>query len=123
MQKIRTLVVDDDTRFRQRVAALLAPEPDMEIIGEAATGEEAVRKAIELRPDVILMDVRMPDKNGLDATAQLKKASPRFRIIVLTIFDLDEYRAAAAAKGADAYIVKKDMIEELVPAIRNVAGG
>ena len=123
MQKIRTLVVDDDARFRQRVAALLAPEPDMEIIGEAATGEEAVRKAIELRPDVILMDVRMPDKNGLDATAQLKKASPRFRIIVLTIFDLDEYRAAAAAKGADAYIVKKDMIEELVPAIRNVAGG
>ena len=123
MQKIRTLVVDDDTRFRQRVAALLAPEPDMEIIGEAATGEEAVRKAIELRPDVILMDVRMPDKNGLDATAQLKKASPRFRIIVLTIFDLDEYRAAAAAKGADAYIVKKDMIEELVPTIRNVAGG
>lgn len=123
MQKIRTLVVDDDARFRQRVAALLAPEPDMEIIGEAATGEEAVRKAIELRPDVILMDVRMPEKNGLDATAQLKKASPRFRIIVLTIFDLDEYRAAAAAKGADAYIVKKDMIEELVPAIRNVAGG
>ena len=123
MQKIRTLVVDDDARFRQRVAALLAPEPDMEVIGEATNGEEAIRKAIELQPDVILMDIRMTKKNGIDATAELKKANPGFRIIMLTIFDLDEYRTAAAEAGAAGYIVKKDMFEEQVPAIRNVAVG
>ena len=118
MQVIRTLIVDDNASFRRGVKVLLAYEPDIVVIGEAADGQEAILKARELKPDLVLMDVRMPGTNGIAATRQLKEEMPELKVIVLTIFDLEEYREAAMASGADGYVVKKSLIEELVPAIR-----
>jgi DNA-binding NarL/FixJ family response regulator len=118
-----TLIVDDDASFRRRVKELLASEPDIEIAGEAADGQEAILKARELKPDLVLMDVRMPGTNGISATRQLKDEMPELKVIILTIFDLEEYREAAMASGASGYVVKKCLIEELVPAIRQVVSG
>jgi DNA-binding NarL/FixJ family response regulator len=119
VQIIRTLIVDDDASFRRHVKEFLASEPDIEVIGEAADGQEALLKTRELQPDLVLMDVRMPGVNGVDATRQLKDEMPELRVIVLTIFDMQEYREAAMASGANGYVVKKSFIEELVPAIRD----
>ncbi|MGA9348090.1 MAG: response regulator transcription factor [Anaerolineae bacterium] len=119
MQIVRTLIVDDDASFRRRVKELLLSEPDIEVIGEAADGQEALLKTRELQPDLVLMDVRMPGTNGIDATRQLKDEMPELRVIILTIFDMQEYREAAMASGASGYVVKKSLIEELVPAIRD----
>ena len=117
--QIGTLIVDDDAGFRQRVKQLLASEPDIEIIGEAADGREAILRAGELKPDLILMEVRMPGMNGVDATRQLKAEMPQLKVIMLTIFDLQEYREAAKASGASGYVIKKSLIQDLVPAIRD----
>ena len=118
MPIVRTLIVDDNASFRRRVKEFLASEPDIEVIGEAADGREAILKARALHPDLVLMDVRMPGTNGLDATRQLKEEMPELRVIILTIYELQEYREAALASGANGYVVKKSLIEELVPAIR-----
>jgi len=118
MPIVRTLIVDDNATFRRRVKEFLASEPDIEVIGEAADGQEAILKARALHPDLVLMDVRMPGTNGLDATRQLKEEMPELRVIILTIYELQEYREAALASGANGYVVKKSLIEELVPAIR-----
>jgi DNA-binding NarL/FixJ family response regulator len=120
MQTTRTLIVDDDASFRRRVKEFLASEPDIEVVGEAADGQEGIFKARELQPDVVLMDVRMPGTNGISATRQLKDEMPELKVIVLTIYDLEEYREAAKASGASGYVIKKSLIEELVPAIRGV---
>jgi DNA-binding NarL/FixJ family response regulator len=114
----RTLVVDDDARFRRSVREVLASEPDIEVVGEAASGPEAILKARELKPDLVLMDVRMPGMNGVSATRQIKGEMPGVKIIILTIFDLPEYREAAMAGGASGYVVKKSLLKELLPAIR-----
>ncbi len=121
MQVIRTLIVDDNAGFRRRVKEFLASEPDIEVIGEAADGREAILKARELQPDLVLMDVRMPGINGLEATRQLKDEMPKLKVIILTIYDLQEYREAALASGASGYVVKKNLVQELLPAIRRVA--
>jgi len=118
VQVIRTLIVDDNARFRRRVKEFLASEPDIEVIGQAADGREAILEARELQPDLVLMDVRMPGINGLEATRQLKDEMPKLKVIILTIYDLQEYREAALASGASGYVVKKSLIEELLPAIR-----
>jgi DNA-binding NarL/FixJ family response regulator len=120
VQVARTLIVDDDARFRQRVRELLMREPDIEVVGEAADGWEAIRKARALKPDVVLMDVRMPGLNGMDATRQLVAEMPQTKVIVLTVFDLEEYRQMALAVGASGYVVKKSLLGALVPAIRDV---
>lgn len=120
MQRTRTLIVDDDGSFRQRIKELLATEPDIEVVGEAADGQEAIFEARELKPDLVLMDVRMPGLNGVNATRQLKDEMPELKVIILTIFDLQEYREAAIASGASGYVIKKSLLEELVPAIRDV---
>ena len=120
MQIMRTLIVDDDALFRRRVKELLATQPDIEVIGEAADGREAVLKARELEPDLVLMDVRMPGTNGINATRQLKDEMPELKVIILTIYDLQEYREAARARGASGYVVKQSLIEDLLPAIRRV---
>jgi len=122
MQITRTLIVDDDGSFRRRVKGLLASERDIEVIGEAADGQEAIVKARELEPDLVLMDVRMPGMNGVNATRQLKNEMPELKVLILTIFDLQEYREAAMASGASGYVIKKSLIEELMPAIRDVLG-
>jgi DNA-binding NarL/FixJ family response regulator len=118
MKSIKVLIADDDERFRWRIGQFLATEPYVEIVGEAATGHEALTCARELTPDVVLMDVRMPGMNGVSATRCLKEEMPDLKVIVLSVYDLDEYRNAALASGASAYVVKKSMIEELIPAIR-----
>ena len=118
--RIGTLIVDDDASFRGRAKELLASEPDIEIVGEAADGQEAILRARELKPDLVLMDVRMPGMNGVNATRQLKNEMPELKVLILTIFDLQEYREAAMASGAGGYVIKKSLIEELLPAIRGV---
>lgn len=121
-QIIRALIADDDAGFRQRVKELLASEPDIIIVGEAADGQEAIQKARELRPDLVLMDVRMPGLNGVNATHQLKEEMPEAKVIMLSVFDLPEYREAAIVSGASAYVVKKSVVEELVPTMREIWG-
>jgi len=116
----RILVVDDDDAFRQRVKAFFAPEADMEVVAETSDGEEAITKAQELKPDVVLMDVRMPGFNGVSATRKLREEMPEVKVIMLSVFDLPEYREAAMVSGASGYVVKKSMIEALLPEIRRV---
>ena len=120
MRIIRALIVDDDASFRRRVKEVLASEPDIEVVGEASDGQEAIHKARELEPDLVLMDVRMPGTNGISATRQLKNEMPALKVIMLTIFDLQEYRDAAMASGASGYVIKKSLITELVPTIKSV---
>jgi len=116
----RILVVDDNDAFRQRVKAFFAPEADMEVVAETSDGEEAITKAQELKPDVVLMDVRMPGFNGVSATRKLREEVPEVKVIMLSVFDLPEYREAAMVSGASGYVVKKSMEEALLPEIRRV---
>ena len=118
MQTIRTLIVDDNAGFRRRLKEFLASEPDIQVIGEAADGQAAILKARELQPDLVLMDVRMPGTNGITATRQLKEEMPELKVIMLSILDVQEYKQAALAGGANGYVIKKSLIEELMPAIR-----
>ena len=120
MRITRTLIVDDDASFRRRVKELLASEPDIQVVGEASDGQGAIRKTRELEPDLVLVDVRMPGMNGLTATRQLKDEMPALKVIILTIFDLQEYRDAAMSGGASGYVIKKSLITELVPTIKSV---
>ena len=120
MPTTRILVVDDDDAFRQRVKAFFAPEADMEVVAETSDGEEAITKAQELKPDVVLMDVRMPGFNGVSATRKLREEMPEVKVIMLSVFDLPEYREAAMVSGASGYVVKKSMMEALLPEIRRV---
>ena len=118
MQIKKVLIVDDDMRFRNFVKELLSSEDDLQIIGEATDGQEAILKAKELKPDLVLMDISMPRMNGLDATRRLKEIMPELVVITLTIHDLEEYKIASAASGANAYVLKKSFMEDLIPAIR-----
>jgi len=117
---IRTLIVDDNPNFLRRVRDFLATHEQLEFIGEASDGEEAVSKALDLKPDMVLMDVRMGGMNGLNATQRLKDELPEVTIIILSTYDLHEYREAARIRGASGYVVKMEMVEELLPTIRRV---
>ena len=117
---IRTLIVDDNTDFLKRVRDFLATHEQFEVIGEASGGEEAVSKALDLKPDMILMDVRMGGMHGLNATQRVKDELPEVTIIILSKYDLHEYREAARIRGASGYVVKMNMVEELLPTIRQV---
>jgi DNA-binding NarL/FixJ family response regulator len=118
MSAIETLIVDDNAAFRWRVKEILALEPNIKIVAEAADGREAIRKARQFKPNLVLMDVRMPVMNGIDATRQLKREMPEIQVIILTMDDLQEYRKAAAASGAGGYVVKRSLVTALPPAIR-----
>ena len=117
------LVVDDQPLQRYGFRMLLDSVPETEVLGEAAHGAEAVRKAAELRPDVVLMDVRMPGMDGIEATRRIAAAGDRSRILVLTTFDLDEYVHAAIRAGASGFLLKDARPEELLAGIRAVASG
>ena len=123
MQATRVLIVDDSVGFRWRLKEFLAPEPDIRIVGEAGDGREAIEKAVELEPDVVLMDVRMPGMDGLEATRRLAAVRPDVRVIILSRFDLQEYRDAAQASGASGYVAKRALVDELLPAIRRATRG
>ncbi|MET8788377.1 MULTISPECIES: response regulator transcription factor [unclassified Streptomyces] len=117
------LVVDDQPLQRYGFRMLLDSLPETEVVGEAAHGAEAVRKAAELRPDVVLMDVRMPGMDGIEATRRITAAGDRSRVLVLTTFDLDEYVHAALRAGASGFLLKDARPEELLAGIRAVAVG
>lgn len=117
MNVIKTLIVDDSTAFRNLLKQFLSDQNDIKVVGEAENGHEAVKKAAKLKPDLILMDIRMPRMNGLKAMNQIKGAE-KTKVIVLTAFDIQEYREAAEEAGASAFIVKKSMVNDLMPAIQ-----
>ncbi|MFD8596021.1 response regulator [Kitasatospora sp. NPDC059646] len=120
---IRLLVVDDEALLRLAFCTVLGAESDLAVVGEAADGEQAVELARRLRPDVVLMDVRMPGTDGIDATRRIVRACPGSRVLVLTTFDLDEYAFAALAAGASGFLLKNTRPGELLAAVRDVAAG
>ncbi|WP_371501533.1 response regulator transcription factor [Kitasatospora sp. NBC_00374] len=117
------LIVDDQPLQRFGFRMLLESSPETEVVGEAAHGADAVRRAAELRPDVVLMDVRMPGMDGIEATRRIVAAGGRCRILVLTTFDMDEYAHAALRAGASGFLLKDALPEELLAGIRAVASG
>ncbi|WP_427918628.1 response regulator [Streptomyces sp. cg40] len=117
------LIVDDQPLQRLGFRMLLEANPDTEVVGEAGHGGEAVRMAAELRPDVILMDVRMPGMDGIEATRRVVAAGDRSRVLILTTFDLDEYAHEALRAGASGFLLKDAHPEELLAGIRAVASG
>ncbi|MGI5190758.1 response regulator [Promicromonospora sp. CA-289599] len=120
---IRVLVVDDQDLVRAGAVASVGAQPDMEVVGEAATGVDAVREAMLRVPDVVLMDIRMPQLDGIDATRQILDRHPDARVLVLTTFDADEYVFAALRAGASGFLLKDASVEELATAIRVVHRG
>ena len=120
---VRILIVDDQELFREGLHTLLAIQPDLQVVGEARNGEDALRLAGILKPDVILMDLRMPVLNGVAATRQLKRTQPEIKVIVLTTFDDDEDVFEGLRAGAVGYLLKDVASEQVVEAIRAVARG
>jgi DNA-binding NarL/FixJ family response regulator len=120
---IRVLVADDQSMVRAGFRMLLSREEDIEVVAEAANGLEAVEKAARLRPTVVLMDIRMPELDGLEATRRILATDHAARILILTTFDLDEYVYEALRAGASGFVLKDDPAEQLLSAIRIVAGG
>ncbi len=123
LHEIRLVLADDHAVVRSGTRELLEQQPDLKIVGEASDGEEAVRLAGELQPDVVVMDVRMPKMSGVEATRTIKQDFPKIKILVLTAHDDDEYVFALLQAGANGYLLKTAEIEELVRAIRTVAAG
>ena len=120
---IRLLIVDDDPLVRSALTFMLGGQPDLEVVGEAGDGLAGLDAAADLRPDVVLMDIRMPRMSGLDATRRLLAGEDPPRVIVLTTFDADEYVAEALAAGADGFLLKDTAPPQVVDAIRKVADG
>jgi DNA-binding NarL/FixJ family response regulator len=119
----RVLIVDDDHLMRAGLVELLADEPDIEVVGQAATGREAIERARRLDPDVVLMDVRMPDLDGIGATHELARVVPRARVLILTTFEQDDYVFGALRAGASGFLLKRTRPEELIAAVHTVAAG
>jgi DNA-binding NarL/FixJ family response regulator len=122
-RSLSLLIADDDPGFRGVVRRMLERETGARIVGEAADGEEAVRLARALRPGVILMDIAMPRLNGLEALRRTKAELPETKVIVVTVHAEEAYRRAALEHGADAFILKKALGMELVPALRRLLSG
>jgi DNA-binding NarL/FixJ family response regulator len=123
MEPIRVLVADDHPVFRYGMRALLSSDPETELVGEATNGREAVAKALELRPDVILMDFDMPEMDGIEATRKILEASPHTSILMVTMSEEDESVVAAVRAGARGYVLKDAEGEETLRAVRAAAGG
>jgi len=120
---IRVLVADDQSMVRAGFRMLLSGEDDIEVVAEASNGIEAVEKADRFAPTVVLMDIRMPELDGLEATRRILAADPDARVLVLTTFDLDEYVYEALRAGASGFVLKDDPPEQLLEAVRTVASG
>ncbi|RLK53948.1 response regulator [Actinokineospora cianjurensis] len=120
---IRVLIADDEALLRMAFSMVLDAEPDLTPVGEAENGATAIRLAADLHPDVVLMDVRMPGTDGIEATRQITRTCPRTRVLILTTFDLDEYAFAGLKAGASGFLLKNARPGELLTAIRTVAAG
>ncbi len=123
MSKIRILLADDHTLFRQGVKNLLAAEPDFEVAGEAANAGDAMTKAAELRPDLVLMDIGMPGFSSFEAARQIKKARPETKVLFLTMYDDEDYLVEGMDVGANGYVLKDCPAAQLLAAIRDVQRG
>ncbi len=123
MDAIRVLIADDHPPLREGLRALLQSVPDLEGVGEAATGEEAIVLAASLQPDVILMDIKMPGVNGIEATRRILHTSPHISILMLTMFEDDDSVFAALRAGARGYLLKGALKAEILRAIRGVSSG
>jgi len=120
---IRVLIVDDEWMVRAMLRTIMGAYPDIEVVGEAGDGEEAVRQARTLRPDVVLMDIRMPRSDGLAATAALARFAVPPKVVVLTTFDLDEYVQTALRHGAVGFLLKDANADQMAAAVRSAAAG
>ncbi len=120
---IRVLIADDHAVVRERLRAVLGSELDMEVVGEAATGKEVLERAAELGPDVILMDIQMPQINGIEATRRILDADPKIGVVVLTMFEDDDSVFSAMRAGARGYVLKGAHPTEILKVLRAVAGG
>jgi DNA-binding NarL/FixJ family response regulator len=119
----RLLIADDDDLMRAGLIELLTADPAIEIVGQAATGREAIQLARRLAPDVVLMDVRMPDLDGIAATHELSQAAPATRVVILTTFEQDDYIFGALRVGASGFLLKRTRPEELIAAVHTIAAG
>jgi DNA-binding NarL/FixJ family response regulator len=119
----RVLIADDDDLMRAGLAELLTADPAIEIVGQAATGRQAVDRARGLKPDVVLMDVRMPDLDGIAATRELSRTAAGARILILTTFEQDDYIFGALRAGASGFLLKRTRPEELIAAVHTIAAG
>jgi DNA-binding NarL/FixJ family response regulator len=120
---IRVLVVDDQSMVRAGLRMLLAVESDIDVVAEAGNGREAIAQAARHRPDIVLMDIRMPELDGLEATRRILAADDTVRVMILTTFNLDEYVYEALRAGASGFVLKDDPPEQLISAVRTVAAG
>jgi DNA-binding NarL/FixJ family response regulator len=122
-ERVRVLLVDDDDLMRAGLKAVLSSDAGIEVVGEAADGRAAVQETIKLAPDVVLMDVRMPELDGISATRELLATSPDVKVAVLTTFEQDDYVFGALSAGASGFLLKRAKPEELIAAIHTLAEG
>jgi RNA polymerase sigma factor (sigma-70 family) len=122
-EPVRVLIVDDDDLMRAGLKAVLSSDETIAVVGEASNGRAAVQRVRELRPDVVLMDVRMPDLDGIAATREVVDASPEAKVVILTTFEQDDYIFGALNAGASGFLLKRTSPEELLAAIHSVAAG
>ena len=120
---VRVLLVDDQELIRTALSMVMADLPDVDVVGEAGTGEEGVRLAAELAPDVVVMDIRKPGMDGIEATRRITEAGPGARVVVLTTFDDDAYVYGALRAGASGFLVKDMALDDIIAAVRVVAAG
>jgi DNA-binding NarL/FixJ family response regulator len=121
--RIQVLIVDDDDLMRAGLRGVLASDPAIEIVGEAGDGREVAYRTRLLRPDVVLMDVRMPDLDGISATRELSAKFPEVKVVILTTFEHDDYIFGALSAGASGFLLKRTSPEELIAAIHTIAAG
>jgi len=121
--KHRLVIAEDHTILREGLKALLSARPDLEVVGEATDGREAVRAVQELNPDLILLDLSMPRSNGLEALKEIKRVSPHTKVLVLTVHKTEDYVFTALQAGADGYVLKDSSASELTLAVRSVMNG
>jgi len=119
MKKIKILIADDHKILRQGIISLLKSQPELEVVAEAYDGREAVQRAKELKPDVVLMDIGMPNLNGLEATRQIRKFNPKVKVLILTIHNNEEYIFQSLQAGASGYLLKETAVEDLISAIHS----
>lgn len=119
----RTLVVDDSEPWRRRICSILQTQPELRVVAEAADGLEAVQKAKELQPDLILLDIGLPNLNGIEAANRIRQLAPEAKILFLTLYSDQDVVRAALNTGAQGYVLKTDARRELLPAVAGVLGG